>query len=226
MDKLAFKKVIFDKRINHYINHPFHKKINEGQISKEGVQLWVANRYYYQKILPKKDAIIVAKCNVPKVRRMWVDRVFEHDEMGGVLAWRSLGRAVGLTDKVLDSGSLVLPAVQYSVDSYLNFCANSDYHDAMATSITELFNHEVYNARIANWPEHYPWINRISYEYYIEKIGNSVKDVDSSLDYILDHYKTKEEQRYALQLVDFKINILWYMLDVIQFKTNGPKSNK
>jgi radical SAM protein with 4Fe4S-binding SPASM domain len=39
--------------------HPFHVAMNEGRLSPEQIRGWVANRFYYQKSIPLKDAQIV-----------------------------------------------------------------------------------------------------------------------------------------------------------------------
>ena len=41
--------------------HPFHRRMHEGQLSRTELQLWVANRYYYQTRIPIKDALILSK---------------------------------------------------------------------------------------------------------------------------------------------------------------------
>jgi pyrroloquinoline-quinone synthase len=51
--------------------HPFHLKMNEGGLSRHQVQGWVANRFYYQENIPRKDAAILANCPLPEVRRRW-----------------------------------------------------------------------------------------------------------------------------------------------------------
>ena len=39
--------------------HPFHVRMNAGELTREELQLWVANRYMYQIIIPRKDAAIL-----------------------------------------------------------------------------------------------------------------------------------------------------------------------
>ena len=81
--------------------HPFHLLMNEGKLSPEAVRGWVANRYYYQCNIPRKDAAIVANCPLREVRRMWLHRITDHDgvqnDEGGIEAWLRLGEACGVT---------------------------------------------------------------------------------------------------------------------------------
>ena len=59
--------------------HPFHFAMNEGRLSPEAVRGWVANRFYYQRNIPIKDAAILANCPVREVRRAWIHRILDHD---------------------------------------------------------------------------------------------------------------------------------------------------
>src|SRR5215472_4861185 len=59
--------------------HPFHVAMNEGRLSPEALRGWVANRFYYQRNIPIKDAAILTNCPVREVRRVWIHRILEHD---------------------------------------------------------------------------------------------------------------------------------------------------
>jgi pyrroloquinoline-quinone synthase len=63
--------------------HPFHVAMNEGRLSPEALRGWVANRFYYQRNIPLKDAAILSNCPVREVRRVWIHRILDHD---GVLS--------------------------------------------------------------------------------------------------------------------------------------------
>ena len=71
-----------------------------GRASREQIQGWVANRFYYQVNIPLKDAAILANCPDRDVRREWLQRIIDHDgapgSEGGIEAWLRLGEAVGL----------------------------------------------------------------------------------------------------------------------------------
>jgi pyrroloquinoline-quinone synthase len=59
--------------------HPFHVAMNEGRLSPEALRCWVANRFYYQRNIPIKDASILSNCPVREVRRVWIHRILDHD---------------------------------------------------------------------------------------------------------------------------------------------------
>src|SRR5947199_7716059 len=79
--------------------HPFHIAMNEGRLSREQLRGWIANRFYYQKNIPRKDAAILSNCPLREIRRAWIHRILDHDgderNEGGIEAWLRLGEAAG-----------------------------------------------------------------------------------------------------------------------------------
>ena len=45
--------------------HPFHRMLHGGKCSRGQVQAWALNRYYYQAMIPLKDASLIARCEDP-----------------------------------------------------------------------------------------------------------------------------------------------------------------
>ncbi len=97
----AFEQALRAKGAYYHIHHPYHKAMHNGEATREQIQGWVANRFYYQTTIPLKDAAIMANCPDPATRRKWVQRILDHDgshdREGGIEAWLQLGEAVGLT---------------------------------------------------------------------------------------------------------------------------------
>src|SRR5580693_10044477 len=92
--------------------HPFHRHMNEGKLIPDQVRGWVANRFYYQRNLPIKDAAVISNCPIREVRRVWLHRISDHDGSapgtGGIEAWLKLAQACGLTEEeVLDERHVV-----------------------------------------------------------------------------------------------------------------------
>jgi len=79
--------------------HPFHRRMDAGELTREELQRWVANRFYYQKCIPLKDAAILANCPEVEVRREWIQRIIDHDGeaegTGGIESWLRLGDVRG-----------------------------------------------------------------------------------------------------------------------------------
>src|SRR4051794_30046076 len=101
--------------------HPFHVQMNEGKLSREAMRGWIANRFYYQRNIPIKDAAIISNCPIREVRRLWLHRITDHDgtdaDVGGIEAWLRLAEAAGLSrEEVMDNRHL-LPGVRFPVDA-------------------------------------------------------------------------------------------------------------
>lgn len=204
----------------YHIHHPYQVLMNQGQSTREQIQGWVANRFYYQTSIPVKDAAILANCNDRDVRREWVQRILDHDgydgEEGGIEAWLRLAEAVGLDRADLQSHRLVLPGVKFACDAYVNFARRATWQEAACSSLTELFAPEIHQRRLDNWPEHYPWIDIEGYQYFRNRLSEARRDVEHGLQITLDHFQTREQQEYALTILQFKLDILWSILDAMQ----------
>ena len=212
-----FEQKLRDKEKYYHINHEFHILMNTGKLEKPAIQGWVANRFYYQTTIPIKDAAIMANCPDRDARRKWVQRIIDHDgeegEDGGIEAWLQLGEAVGLTREELISYEHVLPGVRFAIDAYLNFARRAPWEEAASSSLTELFAPKIHQKRLDKWPEYYPWIDEKGYSYFRKRLSEARRDVQHGLDITLDYYKTREDQERMLGILQFKLDILWTMLD-------------
>lgn len=205
----------------YHIHHPFHIVMNNGGCSKEQVQGWVANRYYYQSIIPIKDAAIMANCEESSIRRKWIQRIIDHDgegdgRDGGLEAWLRLAEAVGLQRGEVTSFEHVLPGVRFACDAYRNFARHATWQEAACSSLTELFAPTIHQKRLQDWPAHYPWIEPDGYEYFRKRVREARVDVKHGLEITLDHFRTREQQERALKILQLKLDILWSMLDAMQ----------
>ena len=80
--------------------HPFHALLHGGKCTKGQVQAWALNRYYYQAMIPVKDASLIARCDDSALRREWRSRLVDHDGEsegdGGIARWLKLTDGLGL----------------------------------------------------------------------------------------------------------------------------------
>jgi pyrroloquinoline-quinone synthase len=196
--------------------------MNNGQLRPDQIRTWVANRFYYQISIPKKDAAIIANCPDRETRRKWVRRILDHDgyegNAGGIEAWARLGEAVGINPDDLWSLKLLAPGVRFAVDAYVNFARQAPWQEAVCSSLTEMFAPKIHKDRLANWPEHYPWIEAGGLEYFRSRISLAERDVEHGLQVTLDHFTTRAQQERALDILQFKLDVLWTMLDAIEKK--------
>ena len=227
--------------------HPFHLAMNEGRLSPEALRGWVANRFYYQRNIPMKDAAILANCPVREVRRAWIHRILDHDgaptrtgrlqspkageispaetssklDEGGIEAWLQLGQACGLShDELLDNRHL-LPGVQFAVDAYVNFARSKPWPIAIASSLTELFAPDLMKARLAAFEKFYGWIDPRGLEYFRRRVIQARRDSDEALAITLEYCNTPELQWEAVCALEFKCDVLWSMLDTIHHGYSG-----
>jgi pyrroloquinoline-quinone synthase len=211
----------------YHIHHPFNVMLNTGKASREQVRGWVANRFCYQTAIPVKDAAILANCPDREVRRGWVQRILDHDgfelragdavirDDGGIESWLRLATAVGLTREEVLDGRHVIPALRFAVDAYVNFARHAPWQEAVCSSLTELFAPEIHKQRLATWPEHYPWIEPEGLHYFRSRVSQARRDVEQGLAVTLDHFTTRPQQERALQVLQFKLDVLWAMNDAM-----------
>ena len=204
---------------SYHDQHPFHRKMNEGKLSPGQIRGWVANRFYYQENIPRKDAAIIANCPDRDVRRRWVQRILDHDgaagSEGGIEAWLRLAEAAGLTRQEVWDEQYVVPGVRFAVDAYVNFARTRPWVEAVASSLTELFAPEIHKQRLANWPDHYPWIDRAGLYYFQSRVSLARRDVEFGLAVTLERFTTRAQQERALQILQFKLDVLWQMNDAM-----------
>ncbi len=214
-----FEQKLREKGAGYHIHHPFQVMMNEGRLNQQQIQGWVANRFYYQISIPIKDAAIMSNCPEREVRRHWIRRIIDHDgsqgDEGGIEGWIRLGEACGMMREEITSLKQVLPGVRFAVDAYVNFARRAPWQEAVCSSLTELFAPSIHKARMDAWPQHYPWIEPEGYQYFRSRLTQAPRDVEHGLAVTLDYFKTREQQERALEILQFKLDLLWSMLDAM-----------
>ena len=221
--------------------HAFHVAMNNGRLSPEAVRGWVANRFYYQRNIPVKDAAILSNCPVREVRRIWIHRILDHDGVatrraglqsaqsgeismggtgpfpneGGIEAWLQLGQACGLSRDELQGDRHLLPGVRSAVDAYVNFARTQPWPIAIASSLTELFAPDLMTARLAAFEKFYQWIDPRGLHYFRRRVTQARHDSDEAFAITLEYCNTPELQSDAVRALEFKCDVLWSMLDAI-----------
>lgn len=218
--RFEFEQQLRAKEAGYHTHHPFHRMMNEGKLTPSQIRGWVANRFYYQFSIPMKDGAILSNCPDREVRRLWIQRLIDQDgsagQAGGLEAWIQLGEACGISRAELISLKMVLPAVRFAVDAYVNFARARPWQEAVCSSLTELFAPQAHNDRLATWPQHYKWIRPEGLEYFRSRLSQARRDVEHALKITLDYFASREMQERALTIVQFKLDILWALLDAVQ----------
>ena len=79
-----------------------------------------------------------------------------------------------------------------------------------------MFAPKIHQERLAGWPTHYPWIEAGGLDYFRSRIPLAQRDVDHGLRVTLDYFRSAAQQQRALDILQFKLDVLWSMLDAIQ----------
>ena len=222
-DRTEFEARLRERGKSYHIHHPFNVMLNTGKASREQIRGWVANRFYYQIAIPIKDGAVLSNCPDREVRRGWVQRILDHDgfelggisDPGGIEAWLRLAQAVGLERAEVEDLRHVVPGVRFAVDAYVNFARKAPWQEAVCSSLTELFAPEIHKQRLATWPEHYAWIDSEGLSYFRNRVSQARRDVEQGLSITLDHFRTRAQQERALEVLQFKLDILWAMNDAM-----------
>jgi pyrroloquinoline-quinone synthase len=200
--------------------HPFHLRMNRGELTPQQIRGWVVNRFYYQRSIPLKDAAILSRCPLREVRRIWLHRISDHDGVhegeGGIEAWLKLGAAVGLTPVNLMDERQILPGVKFAVDAYVNFAHTHPWPIAIASSLTELFAPDLMQERLAAFEKYYAWIAPEGLEYFRTRLTQARQDASQALELTMTYCNTRQLQEEAVRTLSFKCDLLWAVLDAIQ----------
>jgi coenzyme PQQ biosynthesis protein C len=208
-------RAIGPERYHH--RHPFHQLMHEGKLTRVQLQAWALNRYYYQSVIPIKDAIIVSRSGDSAFRRAWRKRIIDHDgdgtAPGGIEKWIQLAEATGLEREYVTSQQGILPGVRYAVNAYFDLVSKRSFLEAVASSLTELFSRELIALRIERLRQHYPWLSP-GLAYFDARLTQAPEDAQFAL--------TRAEQELALAALRAKCDILWSQLDAIYFAYVSP----
>ena len=201
--------------------HPFHKLLHGGQCSKGQVQAWALNRYYYQSMIPIKDASLIARCDDSAIRREWRSRLVDHDGEsegdGGIARWLRLTDGLGLDRDYVVSLRGLLPATRFAVDAYVHFVREKTLLEAIASSLTELFSPQIIGERVEGMLAGYPFVTRETLAYFDKRPPQAARDADFALSYCKANARTPEQQQQVLAALEFKCSVLWAMCDALQY---------
>jgi len=206
--------------------HPFHHLLHGGKCSKGQVQAWALNRYYYQAMIPVKDASLIARCLDAEVRREWRSRLVDHDgsaaSEGGIARWLKLTDGLGLDRDYVTSLQGLLPATRFAVEAYVHFVAEKTLLEAVASSLTELFSPTIITERLAGMLKHYDFVTAETLGYFSARPPQARRDSDFALAYVRRNAKTTEQQALVLKALEFKCDVLWVMLDALYYAYVTP----
>lgn len=210
---------IGEERYHHL--HPFHELLHSGGCTKDQVRAWALNRYCYQRIIPIKDATMLARLDDVEMRREWRSRIIDHDgeigdaPEGGLRRWLALTDGLGLDRDYVTSMRGALPATRFACDAYVAYVRDRNELQAVASSLTEMFSPMIIGKRIAGMLANYDFITEDILRYFGFRLSQAPKDADWALKYVKTHALTEEQQEQALDALRFKCGMLWTQLDAL-----------
>jgi pyrroloquinoline-quinone synthase len=229
LDEQQFAEALHAAKERYWHDHPFHRRLHQGALTEHEIRTWVANRWYYQAALPRKDAAILANCPLPEVRRRWIGRIVYQDGAsegeGGLESWLRLAEAVGLTRAEVIDERHVAAGVRFATDAYVTFARTRPWLEAVAASLTELFSPDLMRQRVAAMRQHYPWIDRAGHAYFESRASAAASDSEAALDLVLTHCRSRAEQDAAMDALKFKCEVLWALLDGIEQAASDRATN-
>jgi pyrroloquinoline-quinone synthase len=216
----AFVNTLRQQSERYHDKHPFHVLMNKGRLNRRQIQIWVANRFYYQQSIPIKDAAIISNCPHPAIRRRWLQRLIDHDGaaegQGGIETWLRLAEAVGLNRQEVLVGQHVLPGVRFAVDANVNFARTRPWIEAVSATLTELFAPDLMKERIAAFERYYTWVDAAGLTYFRSRLSQAPRDAAFAIELVKQYCTTRAQQDRAVAALAFKCDVLWSVLDAIQ----------
>ena len=203
--------------------HPFHKRLHSGGCTKDEVRAWALNRYCYQRIIPIKDATMLARLESVELRRVWRQRIVDHDgeiddhPEGGLRRWLALCDGLGFDRGYVTSMRGALPATRFACDAYVKYVRDMSELEAVASSLTEMFSPTIISERVSGMLKHYDFISEDVLRYFNYRLSQAPRDADWALDYVKKHALTDEQQEQALDALRFKCGMLWCQLDALYY---------
>lgn len=207
--------------------HPFHKMLHGGECTKGQVQAWALNRYYYQAMIPVKDASLIARCDDSDIRRAWRSRLVDHDGAqagdGGIARWLKLTDGLGLDRAYVTSLNGLLPGTRFAVEAYVRFVREKTLLEAIASSLTEMFSPVIISERMDGMLKNYDFVTSDTLAYFSARPPQATRDAEFALDYVKRNARNAEEQQLVLKALEFKCDVLWSMLDALYHAYVAPK---
>jgi coenzyme PQQ biosynthesis protein C len=206
--------------------HPFHRLLHGGKLNRDQVRAWALNRYCYQASIPIKDASLIARAEERDLRRVWLQRIVDHDgeneSEGGIERWLRLTDGLDLPRDYVMSKRGALPATRFAVEAYVHFVRERSLLEAVASSLTELFSPDIISERVSGMLSNYSFISKQTLSYFEKRLSQAPRDADFALDYVKRNAVTRSQQQAVIDALSFKCDVLWAQLDALYFSYVEP----
>src|SRR4030095_1039899 len=200
--------------------------LTAAKLPRGEVQPWPLNRYYYQSIIPQKDAAILSRMTDRETRRAWRQRIIDHDGDetydGGIERWLRLTDILRFDRDYVMSGAGLLPGTRFAVEAYLHFVREKSLLEAIASSLTELFAPTIITERVAGMLASYEFISRDALSYFDKRLTQAPRDANFAIAYVKREPRLPDQQQAVLRALEFKCDVLWAQLDALYHAYVAP----
>ena len=144
--------------------HPFHRRMDGGELTREELQRWVAESLLLPEVHPAQgrgDPGQLPRGRGPARVDPAASSITTAPARAPAASSPGCGsaRRSAYRGEHLESERGVLPAVRYAVDAYVNFARQRPWVEAVASSLTELFGPGRDRVRLEALERHYAWID-------------------------------------------------------------------
>ena len=198
-----------------------------GKCSKGQVQAWALNRYYYQAMIPVKDASLIARCDDAALRREWRSRLVDHDGHPNAMEASRAGsssprRSVSTAPTSCPWRGCCRQRAMRSMPTFIS-CANDRCSRLSPPRSPSCFRRRssanaskaCCEATISSTPRHLC----IS----ASALPLARRDSEFALNYVKREARSEHAQQCVLKALEFKCDVLWAMLDALYHAYVMPK---
>ena len=200
--------------------HPFMKLFYEGKLTKQQMQGWAVNRYYFHRSIPSKEAAIVANCP-DHVRKFWAEKLMEEDGTDGKPShpdlWLRFCEDLGLQRNEVKKAE-ILPAVRMAVDGYLNLARYRPWKVGVGASLTEFSVPKRMEKMIAAFQAHYPYVTEEGMSFFKEHMIADMEHGQLTIDLIKENCETPQDESEVKEGYFYKIDMHRVILDAVHLE--------
>jgi pyrroloquinoline-quinone synthase len=201
--------------------HPWESLFREGKCTREQLQGWAKERYYFVQQVPIKEYSILYNCPYADVRRMWLPKAIE--EEGEDLIgrpgkahpeyWLDVCEGLGL-DREFVRNSEPLFGVKFAVDSFATAAFKGSW--LLGVAVSEGDDTARAMARdLEVFRKHYKWVPDEALEFYRLHAGVDVEHGALRKEILKKYATTKELQEDCINAQLMKNNMRRVMADAI-----------
>jgi pyrroloquinoline-quinone synthase len=201
--------------------HPWETLFREGKCTKEQLQGWAKERYYFTKQVPIKEYSILYNCPYPELRRLWLPKAIEEEgeDLIGKPGkahpeyWLDLCEGLGMNREFVRN-SEPLFGVKFAVDSFATAAFKSSW--LLGVAVSEGDDTARAMARDLDvFRKHYRWVPDDALEFYKVHAGVDVEHGQIRKEILKKYATTKELQEDCINTQLMKNNMRRVMADAI-----------